>query len=110
MPGCEESEQATAEQIDMMDSAFARYVKLQLKTLRLMLRFIGLLVRYFFLRVQYVYLLLHLCLIKVAGALLIEIVKFEGFLKALSKEDRIMLAACVAVSIYVVTLVLSIRL
>lgn len=84
-------------------------IKLQIRSYRLFLRFIGLLIRYFCLRVQYVYLLARLCLIKVAGALLIEIVKIEGFFKALSKEDRIILSACVAVSIYVVALVLSIR-
>ena len=68
-----------------------------------------LLVRYIYLHFCYFFLLMRYALLKVAGALLIEAVKIEYFIKSLSKEDRVMFAASVAVSIYVVTLTVFIR-
>ena len=47
--------------------------------------------------------------LKLAGALLIEAVKIEFCMKSLSKEDRVIFAACIAVSIYVVALIMFIR-
>ena len=69
-----------------------------------------LLLRYIYLHICYLYLLIRYALLKIAGALLIEAVKIEYFIKSLSKEDRVMFAASVAVSIYVLMLIAVIRL
>ena len=73
-------------------------------------RITWLLMRYIYLHFCYFCLLVRYALLKVAGALLIEAVKIEYFIKSLSKEDRVMFAASVAVSIYVLMLVAIIRL
>ena len=72
-------------------------------------RFTGLLIQYCYLRICYLYLLIKYHLLKAAGAALIEAVKIEYCIKSLSKEDRVIFAACVAVSIYCLSLVLLIR-
>ena len=72
-------------------------------------RFIGLLLRYCYLQVYYIYLVICRCLLKLAGAALIEAVKIEYFIKSLSKEDRVIFTACIAVSIYIVAFVMFIR-
>lgn len=87
----------------MTDKPFARIVMLQVRLSRL-------LVQYFCLRVRYVYLHIELFLLKAAGALLIEAVKIECFIKSLSKEERFAFAACIAVSIYILALIMRIRL
>lgn len=79
------------------------------RIISLQVRFIGLILRYIYLHICYICLLIQYCLLKVAGALLIEAVKIEGFIKSLSKEDRVIFAACVAVSIYVLALFVLIR-
>ena len=79
------------------------------KLIKLQIRFLGLMLRYVYLHIRYAYLLIHLYLLKAVGAALIEIVKIEGFIKSLSKEDRVIFAACVAVSIYILALVMFIR-
>ena len=73
------------------------------------LRFMGLLLRYCYLRVCYIYLHMKYYLLKAAGAALIEVVKIEYFIKSLSKEDRVIFSACIAVSIYILALSLLIR-
>ena len=73
-------------------------------------RITWLLVRYSYLHICYFCLLVRYALLKVAGVLLIEAVKIEYFIKCLSKEDRVMFAASIAVSIYVLMLVAIIRL
>ena len=93
---------ADLEQTDMMIRRLARIIVLQV-------RFIGLLLRYCYLQVCYVYLVICRFLLKLAGALLIEAVKIEYCIKSLSKEDRIIFAACIAVSIYVVAFIMFIR-
>ncbi|MCY3832451.1 MAG: hypothetical protein OXG85_05510 [Chloroflexi bacterium] len=82
-------------QTDMMVRWTARLFLLQV-------RFIGLLLRYVYLHIKLVFL-------KVAGALLIEAVKIEYFIKSLSNVDRVIFAACIAVSIYAVALIMLIR-
>ena len=72
-------------------------------------RITWLLARYIYLHICYFCLLMRYALLKVAGALLIEAVKIEYFIKSLSKEDRVMFAASVAVSIYVLMLIAIIR-
>ncbi len=72
-------------------------------------RLMGLLVQYFLLHVEYFYLLCCKFLLKVAGAALIEAVKIEYCIKSMSMENRVIFAACVAVSIYVLALVMLIR-
>lgn len=69
-----------------------------------------LLVRYIYLHFCYFYLIMRYALLKIAGALLIEAMKIEYYIKSLSKEDRVMFAASVAVSIYVLMLTALIRL
>ncbi len=75
----------------------------------LQVRFIGLLLRYIYLQICYVYLHIRLVFLKIAGALLITWVEIEYFIKSLSNENRVILAACVAVSIYALALVMLIR-
>ena len=72
-------------------------------------RFTGLLIYYLYLRVIYIYLHIKLYFLKAVGAALVEAVKIEGCIRSMSKEDRIIFAACVAVSIYVVALAMLIR-
>ena len=80
------------------------------KLMRLQARFIGLLLRYLFLRIRYVQLHIHYYLLKAVGAALIEAVKIETFIKTLSKEDRLALAALVVVSIFFLARIMLIRL
>ncbi len=81
----------------MMDNPLVRIIAEQVKLT-------GLLIRYIYLHIRYVYLHVKLYLIKFAGAALIEAVKIEYCIKSLSKEDRIVFAACVALSIYLLAL------
>lgn len=80
-----------------------------LKIIVSQVRFIGLLLHYVLLHVQLLYLLVCKFLLKVAGAALIEAVKIEYCIKTLSNADRIIFAACIAVSIYAVALAMLIR-
>lgn len=75
----------------------------------LQVRFTGLLLRYIYLRIRYIQLHIEYYLLKAAGATLIEAVKIECWFKSMSKEDRIIFATCVAVSIYVLALFMLIR-
>lgn len=59
-----------------------------------------LLVRYICLRIQYVLLLCRYYLLKMGGAALIEAVEIWYSIKSMSKENRVIFAACVAISIY----------
>ena len=72
-------------------------------------RIFCLLVQYFYLHLCKIYLHIKFYFIKAAGAMLIEAVKIEYCIKSLSKEERITFAACVAVAIYALALVLLIR-
>ena len=72
-------------------------------------RFFSLFVRYVYLHVRYIYLHIKFYLLKAAGAALVEAVKIESCIKALSKEDRVIFATCIAVSIYTLTLIMLIR-
>jgi len=74
-----------------------------------LVRFYGLLGRYIYLHICYVYLQIKFVLLKAAGAALIEAVKIEYCIKSLSNENRVIFAACIAVSIYCLTLVMLIR-
>jgi hypothetical protein len=75
-----------------------------------LLRLYGLLFRYIYLHVRYLYLLIRYCLLKIEGAALIEAVEIWYSIKSMSKEHRIIFAACIAVSIYGLALVTLIRL
>ena len=72
-------------------------------------RFTGLLLKYFYLHVRYVQLHIEYYLLKAAGAILVEAVKIECWIKTMSKEDRFIFAACTAVSIYILALIMLIR-
>lgn len=80
-----------------------------LRILMKQIEFLGLLIRLFLLRAYYLCLLVRLHLIKVLGAVLIEAVKIEYWVKSMSNGDRVAFAACVAVSIYVVALIFIVR-
>ncbi len=82
---------------------------MQVRILRLLLRYIYLHLRYIYLHLRYFYLLIYYVLVKVAGAMLVEAVKLECYIKFLSKEERVIFATCFAVSIYILALVLFIR-
>ncbi len=86
----------------MMDRPAARIIIEQV-------RFFRLLVRYIYLHVVYIYLHIKYYLLKAAGAALIEAVKMECCIKSLSKEDRVIFATCIAVSIYILILITLIR-
>ena len=73
-------------------------------------RLYGLLIRYIYLHIRYIQLHIEYYLLKAAGATLIEAVKIECWIKSMSKEDRIVFSACIAVSIYILALVMLIRL
>ena len=72
-------------------------------------RFYGLLLRYCYLRVCYVYLLIKYYLVKAGGAALIEAVEIWYSIKTMSNENRVIFAACIAVSIYGLALITLIR-
>ena len=73
-------------------------------------RFYGLLLRYCYLKICYVYLLTKYYLLKAAGAALIEAVEIWYSIKTMSNENRVIFAACIAVSIYGLALITLIRL
>ncbi len=83
--------------------------KRAVRTIIDVLRFYGLLLQYFYLHLRKLQLYIHYYMLKAAGALLIEAVKIEYCIKSLSKEDRVIFAACIAVSIYGLALVMLIR-
>ena len=87
----------------MKDNPFWRFMADQV-------RITGLLIKYFYLHVRYLYLLIRYCLLKIEGAALIEAVEIWYSIKSMSKENRIIFAACIAVSIYGLALVTLIRL
>ncbi|MCY3781139.1 MAG: hypothetical protein OXG78_12570 [Chloroflexi bacterium] len=72
-------------------------------------RFFSLLVRYFYLHIRYIYLHIKFYLLKAAGAALVEAVKVEYCIKSLSKENRVIFAACVAISIYLLAFIVIFR-
>lgn len=72
-------------------------------------RILGLLVRYVYLHIRYVQLHIQYYLLKAAGAAILEAAKIELCIKSLSKEDRVIFAACVSISIYFLTLTLLVR-
>jgi len=72
-------------------------------------RIFRLLVRYFYLHVRYVQLHVRYYLLRAAGAALVEAAKIECRIKSLSKEDCVIFATCMAVSIYALALVVFIR-
>ncbi|MCY3977689.1 MAG: hypothetical protein OXG23_06285 [Chloroflexi bacterium] len=72
-------------------------------------RFTGLLLHYCYLRLRYIQLHIEYYLLKAAGATLVEAVKIEYWIKSMSKEDRVIFATCVAVSIYILALIMLIR-
>ncbi len=87
-----------------------------METIKRQVRIMGLLLRYVYLHVRYVYLIICYCLlriagaaVKVAGAALVEAAKLECYIRFLSREERVIFAACFAVSIYILALVLFIR-
>ena len=86
----------------MLDSPIIRLVIQHIRLTRLV-------AKYCCLRVQYVYLLIKYHLIKIGGAALIEAVKMQYFIKSWSKEERVVFAACIAVSIYCLALYWRIR-
>ena len=86
----------------MSDKAVKRYFMRQVDLARL----VG---TYLWLRFQLAYLLAKYHLIKVAGAALIEAVKMEYCIKSLSKEERVIFAASVALSIYCLAFILRIH-
>ncbi len=69
------------------------------------LKFYGLLMHYIWLRIVYVYLHIKYYCVKVGGAALIEAVEIWYSIKTMSKENRVIFAACIAVSIYGLSLV-----
>ena len=69
----------------------------------------GLILHYLYLRLRYVQLHIHYYLLKAAGAALVEAVKMEYFIKYLSKYERVIFATCIAVSIYILILIMLIR-
>ena len=86
----------------MRDNPVARIISLQV-------RFVRLFLRYIYLHIRYVMLHIELYLVKAAGAVLVEAVKIHYCIKSLSKEDRVIFATCVAVSIYILALMMLIR-
>ena len=93
---------AEDEQTEMLLGLMVRFIRLQA-------RMFGLLARYVYLHFRYAYLLIKYYMLKAAGAILVEAVKLEGCIRSLSKEDRVIFAACIAVSIYVLALIVFIR-
>lgn len=67
------------------------------------------LVRLIYLYVLYIILLIQKFLLKAAGAALVESVKIGYCIKSLSKEYRVIFAACIALLIYLLALNLLIR-
>ena len=86
----------------MKDNAVVRIIADQV-------RFYGLLGRYICLRIQYVYLLIKYHCVKLGGAALIEAMEIWYSIKTMSKENRVIFAACIAVSIYGLALITLIR-
>lgn len=73
-------------------------------------RLYGLLFRYIYLHFRYVYLLTKYHLVKLGGAALIEAMEIWYSIKTMSNENRLIFAACIAVSIYGLSLITLIRL
>ena len=73
------------------------------------LKFYGLLIHYIWLRIVYVYLHIKLYCFKLGGALLIEAMEIWYSFKTMSNENRVIMAACIAVSIYCLSLITLIR-
>ena len=86
----------------MMNNKVARYIIDALK-------FYGLLIHYIWLRIVYVYLHIKYYCFKIGGAALIEAVEIWYSIKTMSKENRVIFAACIALSIYGLSLVTLIR-
>lgn len=86
----------------MMDRSIVRI-------LILLGRLVSLLARYIYLHVLYVMLLIQKFLLKATGAALLESLKIGYYIKSLSKEYRVIFAACIALLIYLLALNLLIR-
>ncbi len=67
---------------------------------------IGLFVHYIYLHIRLVQLHIQYYLLKAAGAALIEFVKIEYCIKSLSNNERVTFAACIAISIYLLALIM----
>ena len=85
-----------------MNNKVARYIVDVLK-------FYGLLIHYIWLRIVYVYLHIKYYCFKLGGAALIEAMEIWYSIKTLSTENRVIFAACIAVSIYGLALITLIR-
>ena len=79
------------------------------RVIGLQVQLYGLLLRYIYLRIRYIQLHIEYYLLKAAGATLIEAVKIECWIKSMTREDRIIFATCIAVSIYILALFMFIR-
>ena len=97
----------------MIDACEDEYADMKdrpiIKLIIAQVQFTCLLIEYIYLRIRYVELHIRLYLLKAAGALLIEAVKLEGFIKSLSKEDRVIFAACISISIFTLARFMFIR-
>ena len=72
-------------------------------------KFYCLLVQYVCLKTRYFYLLLKYHCVKLGGAALIEAMEIWCSIKLMSNENRVIFAACIAVSIYGLALITLIR-
>lgn len=86
----------------MKDNAVVRIITDQVRFYRLLGRYCGL-------QIRYVYLLIKYHLVKLGGAALIEAVEIWYTIKSMSNENRVIFAACIAVSIYGLALITLIR-
>ena len=84
-------------------------VRRVLRSIIELLKLYGLLGRYIYLHIVYVYLHIKYYFLKAAGAALVEAVKIECCIKSLSKENRVIFAACVAISIYLLAFIVFFR-
>ena len=83
--------------------------KRAVRTIIDVIRLYGLLLQYLYLHLRKLQLYIQYYLLKAAGALLIEAVKIECWIKSMTREDRIIFATCIAVSIYILALFMFIR-
>ena len=101
-PGPQESALAEAESNDMDDKPMLRLIILQFRLFRL-------LVRYVYLHIRYVELHIRYYLLKIVGAALVEALKMAYAIRCLSRDERLVFATCIALSIYILTVVMPIR-
>ncbi len=72
-------------------------------------RIFRLFIRYIYLHIQYFFLVLQYCLLIVLRTVLREAVKIEYFVRLLSRENRVILAACIVFSLYLLVFNVNIR-